>query len=32
VPLLDAIAEYQVVDSAGTLANTARGLGIYIGV
>ena len=31
VPLLDAIAEYQDVDPAGTLANTARGLGIYIG-
>jgi len=31
VPLADAIAEYQIVDPHGTLANTARGLGIYIG-
>jgi len=31
VPLQDAIAEYQDVEPAGTLANTARGLGIYIG-
>ena len=31
VPLADAIAEYQDVDPAGTLASTARGLGIYIG-
>jgi 6-phosphofructokinase 1 len=31
VPLQDAISQYQAVDPDGTLANTARGLGIYIG-
>jgi ATP-dependent phosphofructokinase / diphosphate-dependent phosphofructokinase len=31
VPLGDAISQYQQVDPTGTLANTARGLGIYIG-
>ena len=31
VPLEDAITNYQAVDPEGTLADTARGLGIYIG-
>ena len=31
VALADAIAEYQDVEPDGALANTARGLGIYIG-
>jgi len=31
VPLEDAIRQNQQVDPVGTLANTARGLGIYIG-
>jgi len=31
VPLKDALAHYHVVDPHGTLADTARGLGIYIG-
>ncbi len=32
VALADAIAEYQDVEPDGALANTARGLGIYIGI
>ena len=31
VPLIDAISHYAVVDPAGTLVKTARGLGIYLG-
>jgi 6-phosphofructokinase 1 len=31
VPLADAIASYHAVDPNGALANTARGLGIYLG-
>ena len=31
VPIEEAIASYEVVDPDGALANTARGLGIYVG-
>ncbi len=31
VPLADAVASYHVVDPRGTLVQTARGLGIYVG-
>ena len=31
VPISDAIAQYRTVDTQGTLVNTARGLGIYLG-
>ncbi|NJM68080.1 MAG: ATP-dependent 6-phosphofructokinase [Acaryochloris sp. RU_4_1] len=31
VPILDAIAHYRAVNTTGTLAKTARGLGIYLG-
>lgn len=31
-PLSAAIAQYAAVDPEGTLAKTARGLGIYLGI
>ena len=31
VPLADAVASYHVVEPHGTLVQTARGLGIYVG-
>jgi 6-phosphofructokinase 1 len=31
VPIAEAIAQYRAVDANGTLVNTARGMGIYLG-